>query len=149
MKKIFFAIVLMMFIGVANAQATKITWTYTAKKLPGNKYELHITANPPTGWHIYSQNTPGGGPLPTTFSYNKNPLVTVAGKPKENGKLVTYFDKNFKVNVKYFEGKVDFIQIVSIKGKIKTNITGQIESMICNDRTCMPPTTEKFAIAIQ
>ncbi len=148
MKKIFFAIVMLMFIAVVNAQVTKITWTYSAKKLTGNKYELHMIATPPVGWHIYSQNTPDGGPVPTTFKFNTNALVDRSGKVKETGKLVNYFDKNFKVNVKYFQGKVDFVQIVTIKGKIKTNVSGEIESMICNDRTCMPPTTEKFNIAL-
>ena len=148
MKKISFAIVLMMCLSAAFAQQ-KISWTFSAKKLPGNKYELHMTATPPAGWHIYSQTTPDGGPLPTTFTFNKNALTILSGKVKEGGKTVKYYDKSFKVNVIYFEGKVDFVQVVTIKSKIKTNITGEIESMICNDRTCMPPTTEKFAIALQ
>ncbi len=147
MKKGFVSVLLFFIISAATAQ--KISWSYTAKKLAGNKYELHITAVPPAGWHIYSQNTPDGGPLPTTFTFNKNPLVTISGKPKETGKLVDYYDKNFKVNVKYFEGKVEFVQVVTLKGKVKTNVTGEVESMICNDRTCMPGTTEKFTIALQ
>lgn len=138
----------MVFVAVANAQGTKISWTYSAKKLAVNKYELHMTANPPMGWHIYSQTTPDGGPVPTTFKFNNNALINLTGKVKETGKLVNYFDNNFKVNVKYFQGKVDFIQIVTVKGKIKTNVSGEIESMICNDKTCMPPTTEKFNIAL-
>ena len=100
------------------------------------------------GWHIYSQLTPDGGPIPTTFRFNNNALITLQGKTNEKGKVITYFDKNFKVNVKYFEGKADFIQIVTVKGKVKTNVSGEVESMICNDRTCMPPTTEKFNIAL-
>jgi hypothetical protein len=147
MNKILSLVVLLFFITVASAQ--KITWNYTAKKLAGNKYELHITANPPTGWHIYSQNTPDGGPLATTFTFNKNPLLLITGKPKENGKLIEYFDKGFKINVKYFEGKVDFVQQVTLKGKAKTNVTGEVESMICNDNRCLPPVTEKFTIALQ
>ena len=114
-----------------------------------NTYELHLTATPPEGWHIYSQTTPDGGPIPTEFKFTNNALVKVPlTKPKEVGKLVSYFDKNFKVDVKYFEGKVDFIKAVTVKGKIKTNISGTVESMICNDRTCMPPTTEKFNISL-
>lgn len=146
MKKVGIVTVLLGFLITANAQ--KITWSYTAKKLAGNKYELHLLATPPVGWHIYSQTTPDGGPVPTSFTFNKNALIDVAAKVAEKGKMVTYFDKNFKVNVKYFEGKVDFIQIVTVKGKIKTNVSGEIESMICNDKTCMPPTTEKFNIAL-
>lgn len=148
MKKIFTAVLLLVLLNVANAQQ-KITWNFMAKKLAGNTYELHITATPPLGWHIYSQKTPDGGPIPTEFKFTNNALVTVeTSKPKEVGKLVTYFDKNFKVDVKYFEGKVEFVKNVTVKGKIKTNISGTVESMICNDRTCMPPTTEKFNISL-
>lgn len=147
MKKILASFILLFVIAAASAQ--KITWSYSAKKLAVNKYELRITATPPAGWHIYSQNTPDGGPLPTTITFNKNPLVTTAGKPKESGKLVEYYDKNFKVNVKYFEGKAEFTQTVTLKGKVKTNVTGNVESMICNDNRCLPPATENFTIALQ
>lgn len=147
MKQIFFGLMMALFFGVAGAQQ-KVSWAYTAKKLAANKYEIHITATPPPGWHIYSQLTPEGGPVPTTFKFNKNALVAVNGKVNEKGKVISYFDNNFKVNVKYFEGKADFVQVVTVKGKIKTNISGEIESMICNDRTCMPPTIEKFNVAL-
>ncbi|MCW3094252.1 MAG: sugar transporter [Ferruginibacter sp.] len=147
MKRITFALVLVLFFAAANAQQ-KISWSYAAKKLADNKYEIHITANPPSGWHIYSQLTPDGGPIPTTFKFNNNALLALQGKVGEKGKVITYFDKNFKVNVKYFEGKADFVQVVMLKGKIKTNVSGEVESMICNDRVCMPPTTEKFSISL-
>ena len=148
MKKIFTGILVMVMFYNASAQQ-KISWSFVAKKMAGNTYELHMTATPPSGWHIYSQTTPDGGPIPTEFKFTSNALLTVTDKkPKEEGKLVTYFDKNFKVDVKYFEGKVDFVKTVTVKGKIKTNISGTVESMICNDRTCMPPTTEKFNILL-
>ncbi|MEP7142345.1 MAG: protein-disulfide reductase DsbD domain-containing protein [Ferruginibacter sp.] len=147
MKKIVFVIMMVLVFGAANAQQ-KISWTYSSKKLANNKYEIHITATPPPGWHIYSQLTPEGGPIPTTFKFNNNALLTLLGKVGEKGKLTTYFDKNFKVDVKYFEGKADFVQVVTLKGNIKTNISGEVESMICNDKVCMPPTTEKFNVAL-
>lgn len=147
MKKIAFVIVMIFFLAYANAQQ-KISWSYTAKKLGNNKYEVHIIASPPQGWHIYSQFTPPGGPVPTSFRFNNNGLVALQGKVVEKGKVITYFDENFKVDVKYFEGKADFVQLVTLIGNVKTNISGDIESMICNDRTCMPPTTQKFSIAL-
>lgn len=149
MKKIIISLAAFFLLASTYSQQQKISWSFTAKKLADNKYELHLTATPPMGWHVYSQLTPEGGPIPTSFKFTTNGLVTVAAsKPKETGKLVTYFDKNFKVDVKYFEGKVDFIKTIAVKGKIKTNISGMVESMICNDRTCMPPTTEKFNIPL-
>ena len=148
MKQLLVGLLLICFCTAVTAQQ-KLSWSFTAKKMANNTYELHLTATPPLGWHIYSQKTPEGGPIPTEFKFTNNALVTVAAvQPKELGKLVTYFDKNFKVDVKYFEGRVDFVKMVTVKGKIKTNITGTVESMICNDRVCMPPTTEKFNIAL-
>jgi hypothetical protein len=147
MKKLVLAIAILLFFGTANAQQ-KISWTYSAKKLANNKYEIHLIATPPAGWHIYSQLTPDGGPVPTSFKFNPNALLGLQGKVAEKGKVITYYDKNFKVNVKYFEGRADFVQLVSLKGKVKTNLSGEIESMICNDRVCMPPTTEKFNVAL-
>ena len=149
MIKIYITLAAFFLLAAVNAQQQKISWSFTAKKLAENKFELHLTATPPMGWHVYSQLTPEGGPIPTDFKFTTNALVNVANtKPKEIGKLISYFDKNFKVDVKYFEGKVDFVKIVSVKGKFKTNISGSVESMICNDRTCMPPTSEKFNIPL-
>ena len=148
MKKVFIAIVFLVLFNATYAQQ-KIAWNFVAKKLSGNTYELRMTATPPLGWHVYSQKTPDGGPIPTEFKFINNALVAVeTSKPKEIGKLVTYYDKNFKVDVKYFEGKVEFVKNVIVKGKIKTNISGTVESMICNDRTCMPPTTQMFNISL-
>jgi thiol:disulfide interchange protein DsbD len=147
MKRIVFLIAIIFCFNAVNAQQ-KIAWTYSAKKLADNQYEVRMTANPPIGWHIYSQFTPEGGPIPTSFSFNKNALTTLVGKVVEKGKLIKYYDKNFKVDVMYFEGKADFIQIIKVKGKLKTNLSGEVESMICNDKICMPPVTQKFNVLL-
>lgn len=147
MNKIFFSIAIIFCFNAVNAQQ-KIAWTYSAKKLADNQYEVRMTANPPIGWHIYSQFTPDGGPIPTSFSFNKNALISLVGKVVEKGKLTKYYDKNFKVDVMYFEGKADFVQIIKVKGKLKTNLSGEVESMICNDKICMPPVTQKFNVLL-
>ena len=147
MNRIVFLIAIIFCFNAVNAQQ-KIAWTYTIKKLADSQYEVRMTATPPIGWHIYSQFTPGGGPIPTSFSFNKNALIALVGKVVEKGKLTKYYDKNFKVDVMYFEGKADFVQIIKVKGKLKTNLSGEVESMICNDRTCMPPVTEKFNVLL-
>ena len=147
MRKLIFVLVLVLIVGAAGAQQ-KLSWSYSAKKIADNKYEVHLIATPPAGWHIYSQLTPEGGPVPTSFKFNNNALVDLKGKVTEKGKLITYYDKNFKVDVKYFEGKADFIQVVTTKGKVRTNLSGEVESMICNDRVCLPPTVEKFNVAL-
>jgi thiol:disulfide interchange protein DsbD len=125
-----------------------VKWSYTAKKLATGKYEVHMTATVEKGWHIYSQTTPEGGPVPTQFTFTKNPLLTMSGPVKEVGKIETHFEKLFDVNVKQFSDKVDFVQIVTVKGTVKTNLTGKVEYMLCDDKQCLPPASQSFSIAL-
>jgi hypothetical protein len=142
---LFFSFVL----GVSALQAQKsYEWTFSAKKTADKRFEIHCTVDVKQPWHTYSQFTPGGGPLPTKFEFVKNPLYSLAGPAKENGKMITKHETVFDVDVKYFEGKVDFVQIVKMKGGAKTNVTGSVTFMVCNDEQCLPPTTQKFSLAL-
>jgi len=125
-----------------------VKWNYSAKKLSGGKYEIHLTATIEKGWHLYSQTTPEGGPVPTKFTFTKNPLLTLTGTVKEEGKLETHFEKLFDVNVKQFSDKVDFVQVVQVKGNVKTNLAGKVEYMVCDDKQCLPPATQSFSISL-
>ena len=151
MFRILLTALLLNFSIVAFAQPANnlVKWTFAAKKLSGNQYQITMTANLSAGWHIYSQNMEEGGPEPTKFTFAKNALLVNVGKPKEVGKLIKSHDENFGIDVKYYSKKVDFVQIVTVKGKIKTNLSGEVYYMICDDSKCLPPTTTKFNIALK
>ena len=138
--------VLLPFLSIAQSP---VSWNYSAKKLTDKSYEIHITATVSSPWHIYSQYTPEGGPLPTMITFNKNPLVSFEGKAKETGNLVKKYEEVFEVDVKYFDGKVDFVQVVKLKSNVKTNVNGTVEFMVCNDTQCLPPSTIPFSISLQ
>jgi DsbC/DsbD-like thiol-disulfide interchange protein len=145
-------IVLILLLAPAGIMAqikNPVKWNYSAKKLSAGKYELRMTAILEKGWHIYSQNTPEGGPVPTTFTFTKNPLVTLTGPIKEVGKLESHFEKLFDVDVKQYSDKVDFVQTVTVKGTVKTNMAGKVEYILCNDKECLPPKKVDFSIALQ
>lgn len=151
MKKTVLAFLLVI-IGFVSAQAQikdPVQWTYTATKKADNTYEIVISAKYPGQWHLYSQSTPDGGPRPTVIKFKTNPLVTVTGKPKEVGAMKTDHSELFGVDVKYYASKVDFVQTVKVKGNVKTNITGTIEYMVCDDTQCLPPTTKEFSVKLQ
>lgn len=136
-------------VGTASAQGKPYDWVNTVKKVAADTYELCFSINVDAPWHIYSQNTPDGGPNPTVFKFNTNPMVTVVGKPKETGKMKTMFEEAFKVDVKYYEGKVDFVQTVKVKKGVKTNLTGTVSYMICKDGTCLPPCSDKINLRLE
>ncbi|MDE3124105.1 MAG: sugar transporter [Bacteroidota bacterium] len=149
MKKIIVVITLAMFTTLAQAQIKDpVSWKYTAVKKNANTYEIMITANVEKPWHIYSQNTGAGGPVPTSFTFKKNPLITVEGKTIEVGKLQKVYDNNFKTEVLYYSGQVIFKQMVKLKGNVKTNISGTVEYMVCDDVQCLPPTKKTFDIKL-
>lgn len=133
----------------SNAQVKEpVKWSFSAKKVSSGTYEVHLTATIDGGWHTYSQTTPEGGPLPTSISFTKNPLIIFQGSVKEIGNLEQHNEPIFGVDVKQFSNKVDFVQTVKLKADAKTNISGSIEYMVCNDKECLPPKTEKFSILL-
>jgi hypothetical protein len=150
MKMFFLFVLAALFGGTTMAQIQDpVTWTYTAKKINATSYEVRLRATLENGWHIYSQSTPDGGPVPTAISFSRNPLVSVNGPAKEVGKLEQKHEPLFGVDVKQYSNQVDFVQTVVVRGKAKTSLSGGIEFMTCNDRECLPPKTQKFSIALK
>lgn len=126
-----------------------VTWSTNSKKIDGKTYEVHVTAKIDKGWHIYSQTTAEGGPIPTSFTFTKNPLVIVEGKVKEIGKLEKHIEPLFQnIEVKQFSNNVDFVQTVKLKAPVKTSVDVAVEFMVCNDKQCLPPSTKKFSVAL-
>ena len=149
MKKFLMFIMAVVFYGYGFAQvANPVQWNFSAKKIGPATYEIHLFAKMDEDWHIYSQTTPDGGPVPTSISFLKNPLVTLVGSAKEVGKLEKQFEPLFGVEVKQFSDKVDFVQTVTVKEKIKTALNGTVQFMTCNNEQCLPPTTVKFSIPL-
>ncbi len=149
MKKIFFGILITFIACNAKTQSTPVKWDFAAVKKTEKVYELTITATVPKPWHIYSQTTPDGGPVPTSFSFKKNPLITLTGTPKEIGKLKTVHDENFGIDVKYYSNEVEFVQTINLKASVKTNVSGTVDYMVCNDEKCLPPMKASFDIKLQ
>lgn len=134
---------------IVNAQIKDpVKWSFSAKKLSAATYEVHLTASIDPGWHTYSQTTPAGGPVPTSIAFTKNPLLTVNGQAKEVGKLEKKHEEIFGVDVKQYSNKVDFVQVVEVKGNVKTSLAGTVDFMVCNDKECLPPATKKFAVEL-
>jgi hypothetical protein len=134
---------------VSFAQSsTQVKWTFSSKKIADKTYEVHAAATVTSSWHIYSQNVGVDGPIATTFTFTKNPLVALDGTPKENGKLIKKNEEVWGGEVHYYENKVEFVQVVKTKSAAKTNVAGKVEYMVCNDEKCLPPAETTFSVAI-
>jgi Disulphide bond corrector protein DsbC len=149
MKQLYILSLLFMAAATAGAQSAKqVQWEYTAKKTADKTYEVHITATIGPNYHMYAQNAGVEGPLPTVFKFTGNPLAVLDGKVKEAGKLIKKKEEVWGGNVQYYEKTVDFVQIVKLKGNIKTNLAGSVVFMVCNESQCLPPSTVEFKVNI-
>lgn len=149
MKKITGLLLLLFSIGSGIHAQNPVSWSFSAQKTGDGLYEIHLMATIEEPWHLYSQTSPAGGALPTSFTFSKNPLLILQGNVKEKGKLISRYEKVFGAELKYFEGSVTFVQTLKLKAKAKTVLSGSLEYMVCNDEQCLPPKTMSFTIPIQ
>lgn len=147
MKKLFTVLIFLSLAMFVHAQVKDpISWSFTSKKIDATTYSVVLKAKIEPGWHVYSQTTPDGGPVPTAIAFTKNPLLTLQGTPKEIGKLEQRYEPLFGVDVKQYSKEVVFQQTVKVKGKARTALVGTVEFMACNDEMCLPPQTQKFTV---
>lgn len=149
MKKLYIVCFYLLVAICAFAQSSKqVNWSFTANKIADKTYEVHLKAEIGHGFHMYAQNPGVEGPQPTHFEFVRNPLTSLDGKVKENGKIIKKFESAWNGSVNYFEQSVEFIQVVRLKGNIKTNLTGTVQFMVCDDNKCLPPSTVEYKVNI-
>ncbi|MEO6290631.1 MAG: protein-disulfide reductase DsbD domain-containing protein [Ginsengibacter sp.] len=134
---------------VSMSQSEKaVKWIYEVKKIADKTYEVHMTANISGDYHMYAQNVGVDGPAPTTFTFMKNPLIIMDGNVKEIGKVVKKFETAWGGNVNYYEKTVNFVQVVKLKANVKTNLSGKVEFMVCDDKKCLPPGNVDIKVSV-
>lgn len=133
----------------AHGQAANpVEWRFSWKRINAIQFEIHLSASIDAGWHLYSQYTPQGGPVPTSISFTSSPLLKLNGLVKESGKMDVQYEPMFGVEVMQYAGRVYFIQLFSAVPNISTSVTGTIRYMACNQHECIPPQKINFDISI-
>ena len=136
---------------LAHAQVLNpVQWSFSSKKVADKTYEIHLTANIQSGWHLYSQTQPADAiSIPTEILFNVNPLLSLDGKAKETGKMEVYKDTRLGISANQYKDQVDFVQKVKLKVNTKTNISGTVEYQTCDDKKCLPPKKMTFNLALK
>lgn len=140
MRYLFFVLMLCL-----NLQATAqimdpVKWSTAVEKISDTEYKLISKATIEAGWHLYSQDVPENGPIPTAFNYNSaDSAFQLIGKTEEEAGHVVD-DPVFKMKIKFFENSASFSQRVKTEAGLQ-KISGQVEFMVCDDTRCLPPET--------
>jgi len=130
-------------------QEQPVNWTFTAKKIANNNFELHILAKIDPGWHIYAQKQPeNAAGIPTEFAFTKNPIAVFKGKVKEIGKMKRHNYEDLKIVQNEYDNEVEFVQQVILRAKVKTKISGNLNFQACREKKCLLPEVLPFSIAL-
>ncbi|MFC0780581.1 cytochrome c biogenesis protein CcdA [Flavobacterium sp. HJSW_4] len=125
-----------------------VKWTTTVEKISDKEYVLKAKAVIQSGWHLYGQYIEEGGPSPTAFTFKNQPKkFELIGKTTEDKGHETV-DKIFDMKIKYFEDKALFTQKIKFISDDISNISAEVDFMVCDDSNCLPPSTEELTFKI-
>ncbi|MFT3885020.1 MAG: protein-disulfide reductase DsbD family protein [Flavobacteriales bacterium] len=130
------------------AASGPISWTFASEPAADGKVLVRLMAVCEEGWHIYALTLPrDDGPLPTVI---RN---TGVGTYKLDGAIAEpaaeeVDDPNFGMKVRYHAGTTTFTLPIERLTDDAFEVTGEVEFMSCNDKTCLPPRTVKFTVPV-
>ena len=131
----------------ALAAAQSVTWKSSVEPLGGDAYRIVLEAAIPAGYHMYDMGPYEGGPTATTIVLTPGEGVQLDGPVEQLTKAHSYYDELFGMQIGTLSGKPRFAQKVHL-ATAKGTVTAQLEWMICNDSSCMPPDDTKLTIEI-
>ena len=131
----------------ALAAAQSVTWKSSVEPLGGDAYRIVLEAAIPAGYHMYDMGPYEGGPTATTIVLTPGEGVQLDGPVEQLTKAHTYYDELFGMQIGTLSGKPRFAQKVHL-ATAKGTVTAQLEWMICNDSSCMPPDDTELTIEI-
>ena len=134
MKKITYLIVAFLIYFNGNSQVLDpVKWTTAVEKKSETNYILTFEGNIEKDWHLYSQFTPDGGPLPLELVFkNQKGNYTLVGKAKES-KTKTTFNDVFGVDETYFEKTAQIKQEVKILNAKTSKIDATLNYQVCKE----------------
>ncbi|MBS2097096.1 protein-disulfide reductase DsbD family protein [Carboxylicivirga linearis] len=150
MRRTFLTLVMMLTVvsGLLAQMEQHISWQFSTKMLEDNKVEVICEATVDNGWHVYSSVLPEGTAIPTYIEIEESDAYTILDGINESPEPTKHYDETFGAEMQWFEGNVKFSRVVQLKEQNNVLIKGYVESMICNDETCMPPEMVDFELQV-
>nr|WP_106633971.1 cytochrome c biogenesis protein CcdA [Alistipes sp. Marseille-P5061] len=134
-------------LGVTTLHAQEVGWTGSVEPLGGAEYELRFEAAIPSGFHMYDMGPYERGPNPTVITLSPEAGVELVGSVEQRTKPHRYFDQMFGMEIGTFSGKALFTQRVRLTAA-QAKVRAAIEWMICDDKSCMPPSDTELTLVV-
>ena len=117
------------------AQPDPVKWSFELEAVGNAEYVLRFKASIVEKWHLYGQDLPEDGPLPTVFLFEGEGYNRLG--PVTESEPITAFDPIFEMELQYFDGQATFEQRIKVTDPTRTQISGEIEYQACDDKLCI------------
>ena len=124
-------------------------WTFEQKNTGATTADIIIKANIESGWHLYAMSLPDGGPIPTAITFETIENAKKVGGIQPKSKLIESHDPNFDMKLGWYVNEAVFVQKISFTDAKSVYVKGNVRYMLCNDETCLSPTTRDFSLGKQ
>lgn len=153
MKKLYLLTGILFLLQAAGAAQGEVSFALSVPEEPapaGSIVAVEVEAEIVPGWHLYAMDIPPGGPIPTSFEVLGDEVFSSGGTARQS-EPVSWFDENFNMETNYFEGSALFTVPVRVDAEAAPGdyeLRLQVEFMLCNDTTCLPPQTEEMSAMV-
>ena len=115
-----------------------VQWHFVVQPAGTGAVQVELEARTVEGWHIYATKLENDlGPIPTAIRFTPSEAYSLLGPLVEP-----------EMNVRYHEGSPRFVQRIEPTTKEPFVVKGEVEFMVCNDKTCLPPEVVTFTIDV-
>ena len=129
------------------ATAQSVNWKSSVEHLEGDAYRIILEASIPAPYHMYDMGPYEGGPNATTITFTPGEGVALEGGVEQLSTPERHYDKTFEMEIGTFAGKARFAQKVKLTAA-KAAVTAELEWMICDDTSCMPPEDTQMTVEL-
>jgi len=148
-KTIISVFLLFILVTSANGQVLKpVQWNFSVEALGNNEYDLVFVASIDDKWHLYAQDIPEGGPIPTSFNFTDSENYELLEETRELSESYEVHDQSFDMRLKLYSNEAVFKQKIKVLTDAPFSVDGYVEFMSCDDERCLPPDEEEFNFTI-
>ena len=135
--------------GWGVAQENPVSWKFSVRHLEADSYEVLFDAAIRPPYHMYDLGPyEEFGPNATTFTFEPAAGVALEGAVYPLVEPHRVDDPLFGTEIGYYAGEARFGQRVRLSAP-SALLNGNVEWMVCDETTCLPPADQDFSIRIE
>jgi len=126
-----------------------VAWQFSAVLRADGIVEVRCDAQVDAGWHVYATELPSmDGPIATSIRITPSDSYGEVIALQQPVPMEEY-DPNFAMVVRYHAGTPRFVVLLKPSSIAPFKVQGEVEYMVCNDKTCLPPVVVPFDVPVQ